>query len=207
MAAGRKGLKREAAGFRDSMGYMDLWREVNFSQATQVALASIFSFFAFIFYFGLVRKVEFYSVLIFTAAAWLAFEVVLRKADLPSLKKAFAIAGFLAVFDFAVESAGAILGLWTTNYSFIPLFYVPGEVVALILVGGTAWALYLPKTFSLRTSAVDVFVIATYGALGEWIFVNAGLMSYGNGWNSLLAFAGYAFTFALLHLINYRILK
>ena len=172
------------------------------SKATQVALVAVFTLLAFAFHYGAVRSADYYAVLVLSACGWLAFEVVATRPGARRIGRALLLGLFLSAFDFLVETLGGVFGLWTTHYSALPLGFVPAEIALLCLVGGTAWALYIPKKMGLAGAAVDVFVFAFFGALGEALLIEAGLMRYAGGWNSWLAFAAYAVTFALLHAVH-----
>ncbi|MDD5317993.1 MAG: hypothetical protein PHF51_04675 [Candidatus ainarchaeum sp.] len=174
----------------------------DFAKATQLALVAVFTLLAFAFHYGVVRSADFYSVLVLSACGWLAFEVAVTRPGARRLGRALLLGLFLSAFDFLVETLGGVFGLWTTHYSALPLGLVPAEIAALCLVGGTAWALYIPKKMGLAGAAVDVSVFAFFGALGEALLIEAGLMRYAGGWNSWLAFAAYAVTFALLHAVH-----
>lgn len=118
--------------------------------------------------------------------------------------KALALGLLLAVFDFAVETFGAILGFWTTQGSFFPLGAVPLEVSFVCVFAGAAWALYLPRKFDARHSLFDVLTIAFFGVLFEGLLIKNGLMHYGHGWIPLCAFVSYCAVVAGLTFVKYR---
>jgi hypothetical protein len=204
--AGRISGRRMASSRANAKNFANL-REQYFSNATLLALTSVFSLIAFLFYFGAVRKADFYSVLALSATAWLAFEVVVNKPDNRMLRKALIIGIFLAALDFVAETIGGSLGLWAAYYSFLPIGYVPVEISYLALVGGTAWALYLPKKPSVLNVLMDILVFGIYGMAGEYVLVYAGLMGYSEAWSFGMAFICYVLTFTLLHVVRNRLVS
>jgi len=149
------------------------------------------------------------------AAIWLALDAaalgfLLLEVKLNSLKlaKKMALVGaFLMLFDFAFENAGSVLGYWFSSKSAFFIAYVPVEIIFLTFVGGIAWALYLPRKFDLKFSIADIALFAIFGALGEWVLMQNGLMTYYNGWTSAHAFVSYAATWVLLHAFRYKLVK
>ncbi|MEE9594753.1 MAG: hypothetical protein V3V92_05070 [Candidatus Hydrothermarchaeales archaeon] len=140
-------------------------------------------------------------VLVVCALGWLVIELRDRKDK--NVRKAVEIGTFLMLFDFLVENAGKLVGLWESHNSAYFLLAVPIEVMLLALMGGTAWALYQPKRFNRSYTLVDVAIFATFGALGEYIIGTKGLIIYMGGWTSFHAFLGYALTWTILHSIVY----
>jgi len=145
--------------------------------------------------------------LILDAAAlgFLLLEVKLNSWELA--KKMVPAGAFLMLFDFAFENAGSVMGYWFSSKSALPLGYVPAEIVFLTFVGGIAWAMYLPKKFDLKFTVADIALFAAFGALGEWVLMQNGLMTYYNGWTSVYAFVSYALTWVLLHIVRYKFVK
>jgi len=138
---------------------------------------------------------------------WFLIELNLYKGDSSLIKKALLIGLFLMIFDFLVENSGKILGFWETYESSYFVLFVPIEIMILCLLGGAAWALYLPKKFNKLYSFFDILLFSFFGALGEFIIMKNNLMSYGGGWTSYYAFMGYAITWIILHFLNYRVIK
>ncbi|MBN1454906.1 MAG: hypothetical protein JW945_01445 [Methanomicrobia archaeon] len=148
------------------------------------------------------------------AIVWFVIELFVEKPTGTRLKKALVVAIFLVVFDFIFENSGTIFNLWYSSNSLVPVCMpiesihpacVPIEVMLVILFGGAAWALYVPQDFKLTYSVLDLLLIATFGAIGEYILIQFGLMHYLQWWTSLYAFLSYVATWILLHLVKYRI--
>lgn len=148
------------------------------------------------------------------AVVWFAVELYVEKPAGTRLKKALAVAIFLVLFDFAFENSGTVFNLWYSSNSLVPVCMpvestypacVPIEVMMVILFGGAAWGLYVPQEFKLTYSVLDVLLIASFGAIGEYILIQFGLMHYLQWWTSVHAFLSYAGTWIILHLVRYRI--
>jgi len=166
-------------------------------------LGLYFSVLAVVFWFF---KIGYFiwPVLILSAIGWLVYEYPKKKNI---LKQAVLLGIFLMVFDFIVENAGGILGFWSVGVSLLYLGYVPVEVMVLILVGGTAWAMAQPEKIYAVNVAADVLLFTVFGALGEFVLIHEGMMEYSNGWNSIYALAGYFATWVMLHCIWHKFLK
>jgi hypothetical protein len=147
-----------------------------------------------------------YPVLVFCSAIWLFLELKCGASG-RNVKNALLLGVFLMAFDFAVENTGGFLGLWTTHGSVFPVYYVPVEIMAVCILGGMAWALYLPRKFELGYGVVDVLFFSFFGMAGEALLARNGLMAYTGGWTSVHAFFGYLVTWVLLHFVRYRILE
>ena len=147
-----------------------------------------------------------YVILIACAVSWLAVELKFDVAG-KSIRNAFFIGVFLMAFDFAVENIGGFLGYWKTYGSAFPIYFVPLEIMLVCVLGGTAWALYLPEKFNIVYSIFDILFFSFFGAAGESLLIQNGLMHYYGGWTSVHAFFGYAVTWIILHFIRYRVLK
>jgi hypothetical protein len=150
------------------------------------------------------------------AMGWFAVEFYLERPDLKRLRRVFSVATFLVVFDFAFENSGTLLNLWYSSDSIIPVCVplkstypacVPIEIIVLILFGGAAWAIYIPQKFKLTYSILDILLIATFGAFGEFLLIQYGLMHYLQWWTSMHAFVSYMGTWVILHVVNYRIFR
>ena len=148
------------------------------------------------------------------AVAWFGVELVVEKPAGMRLKKALAVAIFLVLFDFAFENSGTVFNLWYSSNSLVPVCMpvesvhpacVPIEVMLVILFGGAAWALYVPQDFKLTYSVLDILLIASFGAIGEYILIQFGLMHYVQWWTSVHAFLSYVVTWIILHLVKYRV--
>lgn len=145
-----------------------------------------------------------YLILILLGAFALVYHYN-KKKNIP--RKAFTLGIFLVVFDFIVENSGAILGYWNTYGSRFFVGAVPIEIMILILFGGTAWAMHLPKKFNKIFLFGESTVFGFYGALGEYLLILNGLMIYKGGWTFIHAFFGYFFTWIILFLVWYKIIN
>ena len=148
------------------------------------------------------------------AVIWFAVELLVEKPAGMRLKKALLVAIFLVIFDFIFENSGTIFNLWYSSNSLVPVCMpiestypacVPIEVMLVILFGGAAWALYVPQDFKLTYSVADILLIATFGAIGEYLLIQFGLMHYLQWWTSVHAFLSYVGTWIILHLVRYRV--
>ncbi|MGC9443351.1 MAG: hypothetical protein ACP5E9_00245 [Candidatus Methanospirareceae archaeon] len=148
------------------------------------------------------------------AVGWFAVELLVEKPAGTRLKKALIVAIFLMLFDFIFENSGTIFNLWYSSNNLVPVCMpiesihpacVPIEVMLVILFGGAAWALYVPQDFKLTYSVLDILLIASFGAIGEFILIQFGLMHYLQWWTSVHAFLSYMATWILLHLVRYRV--
>ena len=143
-------------------------------------------------------------LLLIGALVWFAYEYM-QGTNRKQLNAAFEIGLFLMLFDFAVENIGAILGLWEVTQSLFKVVYVPIEIMALTLIGGTAWALAQPKKFNKINSVLDILLFSVFGALGEFLLIKNGIMAYSGGWTSIHAFIGYFITWNILHYLRYNV--
>jgi hypothetical protein len=145
-----------------------------------------------------------YITLIATALAWLFYEWNFHgKPVIPALS----LGVFLVVFDWIIENAGGILGFWYTKHSIFTVGYVPIEIMVLILVGGTAWAMHLPARLNKKFVYLECLLFGLFGAFGEWLFQLNDLMVYGNGWTSIHAFFGYAIVWFILFWVWYTVIN
>jgi len=203
---GKRG-KRIAAPVIEESTAPTLYGEVFWCRVTLFALVILFTSLAFLFYFKVIPKQFFYSTLVLCAVGWFAIEYAVWKAEIERIKKALFVGLLLMLFDFVFENAGWLLGLWATHESIFAIGVVPIEIMLVCVFGGAAWALYLPRKFDRLHSAMDIIVIAVYGALGEHLLRLAGLMSYYGWWNIGCAMISYALTFALFNWVRYQIMK
>lgn len=176
------------------------------SHLTLLFLVILFSILAFVLYFSLIPSDAIYLLLVFCAFVWLLAEMKLRR-NWRMLKKAFLVGLFLLVFDFLVQNGGWLTGLWETHRSAFTIGIVPIEIMALCLIGGTAWALYLPAKYDRLHTFMDILVFAVYGAFGEYLLRVHGLMSYYGWWNAGWAFLSYAITWVILHYLRYKVVR
>lgn len=152
-------------------------------------------------------KFSFWSMLLFLAIVWFLIEAKMNWKNKMEIKKALAIGLFLMIFDFVFENFGSYLGLWRSSYSLFFVLTVPIEIMGVTLLGGTAWALYLPRIFNKTYIISDILTFSAFGALGEFILISNGIMTYLDGWISLYAFFSYMITWLILHILKYRVIK
>jgi len=174
------------------------------------ALASktlLFSLVA-VFFWMLSPNVGFltYATLLVLAILWLGYEVA-QPQKRKILKQALLLGLFLMAFDFVVENAGFFAGQWTSPQSIFLVIAVPIEIIALTIIGGTAWALHLPEKFDRTYAAIEVIIFGTFGALGEYLLMLNGMMVYTGGWTSIHAFFGYVITWIILFWVWYKIIR
>ena len=120
------------------------------------------------------------------------------------LKNAWKVGLFLAVFDLAFETGGAILGLWTTQNSVFPLGYVPVEVFAIAFMAGMVYHWIIPKKLNPRQLFAVLFLIAVAGTLFEAMLVFTGYVDYAN-WISYFTLPVYFGAFWLVHQVHRRV--
>lgn len=145
-----------------------------------------------------------YVTLVFGAIIWFYYEVTYRKRK---IYPAILMGIFLMSFDWFFENLGAVFGLWTTHMSYLPVWHVPIEIMMLTLIGGTAWAMHLPKKIKKDFIIVESFIFAFFGSLGEYLLIQNFVMKYYGGWTSILAFISYFFSWLLLFYIWSIIVK
>lgn len=171
------------------------------------ALILLFTLMAFAISTGIIAGNAIYTMLVIAAAGFLLFEAYIHRSEPDRIMKAVYIGIFLMAFDFVFQNAGWMLGLWQTFDAAIVIGVVPIEIMLVCLLGGAAWALYLPKRYDRIHTLMDVLTFGVYGAFGEFMLIGAGLMAYYQWWNSWLAFASYALVWVLLHYMRYKIVK
>lgn len=145
-----------------------------------------------------------YLILIFLGIFALAYHYNKEKT-IP--QRAFILGMFLLIFDFIFENSGDVLGFWNTYGSIFFIGAVPIEIMILIILGGTAWAMHLPKKFNKNFLIAESTLFGFYGALGEYLLFLNGLMVYKGGWNSIYAFFSYFFTWIILFLVWYKVIN
>lgn len=155
----------------------------------------------------LLPNFSFWSILLLLAIIWFLIELKINWKRKKEIKKALIIGLFLMVFDFIFENSGFYLGLWQSSYSLFFVLTVPIEIMGVTLLGGTAWALHLPRKFNRMYSVLDILVFSIFGTLGEFILLNNGVMTYLDGWTSVYAFFSYMLTWIILHTLKYKVLK
>lgn len=146
-------------------------------------------------------------VMLTAAVAWFWHEAARAEYKPRLLSKAIVVGLFLMVFDFVVESTGGVMGLWTTQQSFLPVGYVPGEILLITTLGGAAWALHVPAKPSNAFVWANSILFAAGGAFGEFLLTKNALMTYGNGWMSVHVFAAYLITWLLMFLVHEKVFK
>ena len=181
--------------------------EMFYCRLTLLTLVALFSFLALVFKPEVIPRPLMLWTLVLCAVGWLLIEMYVWKGSPEKIKQAFMVGMFLLVFDFIVENSGWIFGLWETHNSLFAIGIVPIEVMLICLIGGAAWALYLPRKFSVVHSTMDIMVFAFFGALGEHLMRQAGLMSYYQWWSFVWAVMAYALTWMVLHFVRYSWIK
>ncbi|MBI5159730.1 hypothetical protein HY992_06445 [Candidatus Micrarchaeota archaeon] len=148
-----------------------------------------------------------WQILAVSALAFFALEIHLNWLGSfnARMKKAVLMGAFLLAFDFLFETSGALFGLWGPRNALLILGAVPIEVMVVTFFGGIAWALYLPRKFDARFSFLDVSLFALFGAFGEWLMIKNNVFYYTGGWTTTHALLSYAFTWIVLHYVNYKI--
>ena len=170
-------------------------------------LAVLFAYFCMLAYlmWGYDVGYAILPALVLSAAAWLGYECS-RRPKIAELRSAAAIGMLLSLFDFGVQNLGALLGFWQVTGTALHVGYVPVEIILLALIGGTAWALAQPKSFSRLDSILDIALFSTFGMLGEALLVKNGIMRYAGGWNPACALLGYIATWCLMTCLRYAAL-
>ena len=177
------------------------------SHITLFALVVLFTLLALGIYFELIPRGLIYASLVFWAVVFLAFELLLWRLEPGRVWRAVWVGVFLMLLDFMVQMTGWLFGLWSVGGSMFQIGAVPIEIMLITLLGGTAWALYLPRSFDRLHTLMDILVFATYGTLGEHLLRIAGLMVYKQWWGWPHAFAAYALTWMILHYFRYRVVR
>lgn len=143
-----------------------------------------------------------YATLLILAILWLGYELNQPKKR-KILNQALALGLFLMLFDFVIENGGFFAGLWTSPQSIFLVIAVPIEIIALTIIGGTAWALHIPEKPSHSYIAFELLIFGIFGALGEYLLMLNGMMVYTGGWTSIHAFFGYVITWVVLFWVWY----
>lgn len=112
---------------------------------------------------------------------------------------------FLALFDFAFETWGALAGLWLTTKSMVPLGAVPIEVFGIALMAGATYNLLFPKKFSWELGLASSLLIACAGTIIEAALISMGHLTYYGWWTSAHAVAGYFGTFFIMYALNSQV--
>jgi hypothetical protein len=183
-------MKSTAAGFTRTREFRKLG-----------LLTSYFAILALVLFEVPLGQVSWYVILA-SALVWFGLEV---RENAGRVSEAMKVGAFLLVFDFIFENSGWLAGLWYTK-SQVAVGVVPLQVMGIAFFGGTAWALYLPKKFSLGHSFADCLVFGTFGALGERLLIGQVLFVYQQWWTSYDAFAAYFLTWVILHYVRYGVL-
>lgn len=121
------------------------------------------------------------------------------------VKPFVALGLFLALFDFAFETVGGIVGIWTSSGSVFPIGFVPVEVFLIAFAAGVAYSIVVPPKFSLKFGIASSLLIAVVGTGIEALLLGAGLLHYAGGWTSWHALVAYFLTFLLLHYVNAKL--
>ena len=165
----------------------------------------VFSFIGMIFYFGTPSVGPYmYLILVFSACCWFVYEY---RKNRKIVGKALLLGLFLMIFDFLVQNAGSVLGLWKTFGSVLFVLSVPVEIMVLCVVGGAAWAMHVPERFDKIYVLGDSIIFGLYGAVGEMLLIKNGLMEYMGWWNFSCAFFGYFVAWWILSFVWYKVLR
>jgi len=143
------------------------------------------------------------------AIIWFLFELsITKEKKMKYLKIAVLIGIFLMIFDFMIENLGGSYGYWRTIDSSFFVFFVPIEIMLTCIFGGAGWSFFISKNNNKFFILVNLIIWSIGGVVGEAFLISIEFMNYGNGWFSIPhAFVSYFFTFALLYLINYSLIK
>ena len=184
-----------------SRGLSASWAFTHTREFRKLALLTLyFVFLALVLHFVKLGQLSWYVVL-GSALVWFGLEASENRRKISNGMK---VGAFLLVFDFIFENSGWLAGLWYTKSEF-HVGVVPLQVMGICFFGGTAWALYLPRRFSLGHSVVDCLVFATFGALGERLLIGQVLFVYERWWTSYDAFVAYFLTWVILHFVRYHL--
>ena len=112
---------------------------------------------------------------------------------------------FLALFDFAFESAGAAADFWASKGSVLFLGAVPVEIFAVALFAGGAYALLFPPVFDFKKTAFYAIPIAIAGTAIEALMISQGSLEYSLPWTAYLALPAYWLAFLLVGYVNSRL--
>ncbi len=164
-------------------------------------LTGYFVFLGVLLYYVRLGQLSWYIILL-SALVWFALEA---RESRGRITEGMKVGTFLLVFDFVFENSGWLAHLWYTK-SQAAIGVVPLQVMGIAFFGGTAWALYLPKRFSLAHSVLDCLLFAFFGALGERLLIGQVLFVYQQWWTSYDAFVAYLLTWMVLHFVRYRAL-
>lgn len=152
-----------------------------------------------------------YLILDICAVGWFLLEYFFTEVR-NIIKKALILGLFLMSFDWLFENFGALINLWETHGSLFSIGAVPIEIMFLALIGGTAWAMHLPKKFNRVFAFFECLIFAFYGALGEYLLIKNNLMTYITRntsfiWRSLHAFTAYFITWIILFTLWYKVIN
>lgn len=112
---------------------------------------------------------------------------------------------FLALFDFSMETWGALSGYWFSYQSMAFLGPAPIEVVLMALMAGATYHLIFPPKMNWALGLASSLVIACIGVIFEAALIGTGSMAYYGGWTSGHALLGYFATFMLVHAANEQV--
>ncbi|MBI4176546.1 MAG: hypothetical protein HY518_05050 [Candidatus Aenigmarchaeota archaeon] len=88
-----------------------------------ISIIIVFSFVGFLFY--LLTPGAGYLIYVILDFAAIALFLAAAKKKKNMIKEAVLLGLFLMAFDWVVENAGAVAGLWTTHRSVYPVWFVP----------------------------------------------------------------------------------
>lgn len=118
------------------------------------------------------------------------------------LKPAMMLGLFLAVFDFAFETLGGVLGLWESSNSILALGFVPLEVFLIAFFAGATYYYVLANKADLKRMVFTSLMIATAGMVIEKELITMGHLAYSPAWNPIYAFIAYFAVFTILYFVK-----
>ncbi len=143
--------------------------------------------------------------LLFAALGILGCMVAAMRPSKETLKQAFMLGLFLAIFDFAFENWGAVQGLWFSSGSLFLLWNVPAEVFIIAITAGMAFHLLFPPRKDALYIIATSLLIAVAGTGIETLLIDHKLLTYAGGWTSVHALASYFVTLVIVHFANLKL--
>ncbi|MBN2095231.1 MAG: hypothetical protein JW727_04230 [Candidatus Aenigmarchaeota archaeon] len=147
-----------------------------------------------------------YTTLLVIATLWLIYELM-QPEKRRILKPALTLGFFLMALDFILQNLGFYAGLWSSPNSVFTVLAVPIEIMALALIGGSAWALHLPDRPDHEYISIEIMIFSVFGAIGEHLLILNGMMAYSGAWTAVHAFFGYVIVWMVLFQVWYAWLR
>jgi hypothetical protein len=129
----------------------------------------------------------------------------MRKPDAKMRTRMLRLGLFLALFDFVVETAGALAGLWVSSSSTMMLGFVPIEVLGIAICAGSAYAMLFPKKCDCALTITGSFLIAAVGVCIEGMLMGFNVLNYLGPWTAFHALLAYWATFWMLNWVNSKL--